>query len=260
MKTLPELQNHFFQAVVNNSDELTSEVRQQGEMTTNERIAIYAEGYQLRLIEALQDSYPALHTLMGDDDFESLCLEYIDNYPSKHFSIRYFGLHLAEFLCENQDYKNSELLQEMARFEWALRGAFDSQDQLVLNLSDLSQIEPEQWSELRFYLHPSIRILNLNWNVPSLWKAIELEAEPQSPEQNPSTVNWIIWRPELETHFRSMTNEEAVGFDLIKQGKSFGELCESMAKVVKPEDAATQAASFLARWFEDGLFVYYRLK
>jgi len=33
-----------------------------------------------------------------------------------------------------------------------------------------------------------------------------------------------------------------------------------MAKVVKPEDAATQAASFLARWIEDGLFVYYRLK
>ena len=255
MKTLAELQSHFFHAVINNSDEMTKEVKQQGEMTANERVAIYVDGYRLRLIEALQDSYPALHTLMGDDDFESLCLEYIDHFPSQHFSIRYFGRHLAEFLCENQNYENSELLQEMAQFEWALRGAFDSQDQLVLNLSDLSQIAPEQWSELTFYLHPSIQILHLNWNVLSLWKAIEQEADPQSPEQTPTPVNWIIWRPELETHFRSMTNEEAEGFDLMKQGKSFGELCESMTRVHKPEDAATQAATFLARWIEDGLFV-----
>jgi len=255
MKTLPELQNHFFRTVVNNSDELTAEVEQQGEMTANERIAIYVDGYRLRLIEALQDSYPALHTLMGDDDFESLCLEYIDHYPSKHFSIRYFGSYLADFLCQNQDYANSELLQEMAQFEWALRGSFDSKDQLVLNLGDLSQIAPEQWSDLTFCLHPSLRILKLNWNVPSLWKAIEQEADPQSPQKTQSSITWIIWRPKLETHFRSMSIEEAEGFDLIKQGKSFGELCESMAKVVKPEDAATQAATFLARWIEDGLFV-----
>jgi len=255
MKTLPELQNHFFRSVLNNSDELIAEVKQQGEMTAIERVAIYVDGYRLRLIEALQDSYPALHTLMGDDDFESLCLEYMDHFPSKHFSIRYFGSHLAKFLHENEDYSNSELLQEMTEFEWALRGSFDSKDQKTLNLNDLSQIAPEQWSELTFNLHPSLRILNLSWNAPSLWQAIEQEADPQSPEKNQLPVSWIIWRPELETHFRSMASAEAMGFDLIKKGKSFGELCEFMTGLVKPEEAAQKAASFLARWIEDGLFV-----
>ena len=255
MKTLAEIQSKFFNTVINNSDELLDEVKQQGEMTAEERVAIYVDGYRLRLIEALQDSYSALHTLMGDDDFERLCLVYIDQYPSQHFSIRYFGNQLAKYLHKNEAFDNSDLLQEMAQFEWALRGAFDAKDQAALKLDDLSQLAPEDWPELTFQLHPSLRILNLSWNVQALWKAIEQDADPQAPEQTENSVTWLIWRPELETFFRSMEKEEALGFDLIRQGKTFGQLCEFMsAYVVEPENAAQQAAAFLARWIEEGVF------
>lgn len=254
MKTLTEVQHDFFNAVIHNSDEFTPEVKQQGEMSAEDRVSIYVDGYRLRLIEALQDSFSALHTLMGDDDFERLCLQYIDQYPSQHFSIRYFGNQLAEYLSNNEEFESSDLLQEMASFEWALRGAFDAKDREPLKLDDLSQLAPDDWPELTFQLHPSLHSLHLCWNVQALWKAIEQEDEPQAPQQTESPVVWLVWRPELETFFRSMSEEEAAGFNLIKKGKTFGELCGLMASFVGPEEAAQQAATFLARWIEEGVF------
>ena len=257
MKELTELQSLFFNSIIGNSHEFSPEVKLQGEMTPEERVNIYIDGYRLRLIEALQDAYPAMHTLMGDDDFEQLCLDYINHFPSKHFSIRYFGHQLSDFLTDNHQYGNAALLSEMAVFEWRLRDAFDAKDQIPLSLTDLSQLTPDQWSTLTFKLHPSLCLIDLTWNVPALWQAIEQDAAAHLPQQSQSPVSWLIWRPELETHFRSILKGEANGFKAIQAGKNFSELCELIDEAAsntgEPELAAQEAASYLARWIDEGL-------
>lgn len=254
MKSLPELQSHFFHSIIDNSNEFTPEVLEQGELSAQDRVAIYIDGYRLRLIEALQDSYPALHTLMGDDDFEHLCLTFIDQFPSTHFSIRYFGHQLASFLKVDGENDNAALLSEMATFEWCLRGSFDAKDESPLSLVDLADLSADLWPDLSFKLHPSLNVIDLHWNIPMLWKAIEQDAEPQPPQQNEEFVSWIIWRPVLETQFRSMTEVESMAFKLIQSGECFSQLCEALAEI-DPEEPAQQAASFLATWIEEGLLV-----
>ncbi|MCU7801343.1 MAG: DNA-binding domain-containing protein [gamma proteobacterium symbiont of Lucinoma myriamae] len=41
------------------------------------RLDIYANAYKFRLIEALEDTFPALHTLLGDEDFFQLGMDYL---------------------------------------------------------------------------------------------------------------------------------------------------------------------------------------
>ncbi|MCK5647721.1 MAG: putative DNA-binding domain-containing protein, partial [Gammaproteobacteria bacterium] len=114
------------------------------------RLDIYANAYKFRLIEALQDTFPALHTLLGDEDFFNLGVAYLTDKPSKHFSLRYFGHQMSSFLKAAPGYKEQPVLSEMAQFEWLLREAFDAADSDTVNMDALQQIAPQSWPELRF--------------------------------------------------------------------------------------------------------------
>ena len=83
------------------------------------RLALYGDSYVLRLIEAMGVDYPGVHALLGDENFDSMCRAYIDQYPSTHPSIRWFGRSLTSFLKATPPYCEHEVLLEMAEFEWA---------------------------------------------------------------------------------------------------------------------------------------------
>ena len=75
---LAELQAQFLEDVLREStlphiDLIDTDEKLSLSLSPEERIEIYSEGYVLRLIEALMDTYPAVHTLLGDDDFDELC-------------------------------------------------------------------------------------------------------------------------------------------------------------------------------------------
>src|SRR3990172_2043719 len=57
------------------------------------RLDVYAEAYRLRLQEALSTDFEALHGLLGDTQFEQLCLKYIASLPAEHWSTMCLELH-----------------------------------------------------------------------------------------------------------------------------------------------------------------------
>ncbi len=253
MTALATTQRQFMNWLLSHQDDLAALIDKNGKLARHEKMTIYAEAYQLRLIEALQDSFPALHTLLGDDRFDGLARDYILQYPSQHFSIRYFGRRLAEFLHGNDRDPQSDLLSEMAGFEWALRHAFDAADEKSVNPDILQQIQPTQWPVLRFRLQPSLQLLDLQWNVPVLWQAIEDGADAIAPEQHEFPIRWVIWRHELITHYRSLEVDEAWTLEAAIEGNTFGGICEGICEWLEPEHAAPRAAGFLARWIEEGM-------
>jgi hypothetical protein len=138
-----------------------------------ERLAIYANAYRLRLLEALGTDYPGLHTLLGDDEFDAMGRAYIAAHPSSYFSLRWFGEHMGEFLRTTEPYSKYPVFAEMAAFEWAKSDAFDATDSAVVCINDMAAIPPDAWPGLRFVPHASLRRLDLRWNVPTVWKAID---------------------------------------------------------------------------------------
>src|SRR5690348_2123522 len=81
------------------------------------RLGIYRNAYCLRLTEALATTYPALSALLGEEQFHALARRYIDLYPSRHYSIRYFGHRLASLLATEPAYYSTPVLADLARWE-----------------------------------------------------------------------------------------------------------------------------------------------
>jgi hypothetical protein len=254
---LAELQGVFQRYLLEgDAAPIAAEVTGTESVPVHTRLAIYGDGYELRLIEALQHSWPALAHLAGDEDFEALARDYIRTHPSVFRSVRYYGDQLPGFLASQRPYADNPLLSEMARWEWALAAVFDARDAVPISVDALTQIEPEDWAELRFGWNPAIEVVALQWNTARIWKAVTEDTPVPEPQPLARAGGWLLWRSELQIYFRQLGADEEVALAAARAGQSFGELCEALCLQLGDESAApAQAAGFLRGWIESGLIV-----
>jgi hypothetical protein len=251
--TLRRLQEDFQGYLLTLDERMHPHVLGSAQVGVEERLAIYANAYRLRLLEALATDYPGLHALLGDDDFDAMGRAYIAAHPSPYFSLRWFGDRMSDFLSITAPYSKYPVFAEMAAFEWAKSDAFDAADGEVAGIHDMAAIPPDAWPGLRFVPHPSLRRLDLRWNVPTIWKEIEAEQEPQAPEEGDYPIAWLVWRQNLVTYFRSLNVDEAWALDALQRGEPFATLCEGLTEWIDAQHVAGHAAGLLKRWLEDGL-------
>jgi hypothetical protein len=223
------------------------------QVSAEERLAIYADAYRLRLLEALDTDYPGLHAMLGDDDFDSMGRAYIAAHPSPYFSLRWFGNRLSEFLRTTEPYSQYPVFAEMAAFEWAKSDAFDAADSEIASIADMAAVPPDAWPGLTFVPHPSLRRLDLRWNVPTVWKAIDAGQEPPTLEENDYPIAWLVWRQDLLTYFRSLNVDEAWALDALQRGETFASICQGLTEWIDAQNVAVHAAGLLKQWLSNGL-------
>jgi len=219
------------------------------------RLGIYANGYRVRLIEALDNTYPLLHRLLGDDDFMALGEAFVAARPSVHRSIRWYGRELAEYLSRTPPHAHQPILSELAQLEWTLAEVFDAADAQPTSRAAFAVINPSAWSGLRFEFHPSLRRLQFHWNAPAAWQALNREETPPHPQCAEQAMPWLLWRQGLQNYFRSMTADEAVALDCALRGHNFGEICEALAEWLPEEEIPLRAAGLLGTWADSGIIV-----
>lgn len=224
------------------------------------RLEIYYDAYRLRLLEILENDFPKLQTLLGDEAFDILGRLYITTYPSKHFSARYFGQQLAQFLREANIYVNKSYLAEMAEFEWSLGNTLDAENATIVTIADLKLIPADQWGELTLHFHPSLQICMFEWDIPQCWKAIENNESPRLPQKQNEPVTWILWRQALQSQFRSLTKPQALMLKLFQEGQCFGNICESLSQTIEPEAIPAIALGFIQQCLNDGFVSQLSLK
>jgi len=176
-------------------------------------------------------------------------------YDSPFFSIRYYGDALAQFLATHEDYVAAPVLAELARWEWAMTGVFDAADAAALGHEALARIPAQRWAQLRFSWHPSVQRLALAWNAPQLWQALSDDVERPAAALAAAPVQWLLWRQQLTSRYRSLPRTEASALDAARSGWAFGELCELLCEEVGAPQAPAQAATLLRGWVDAGLIV-----
>lgn len=253
MMQLTELQRAFQRRVLRGDKDIEQEVARTGGIPAATRLGIYSMAYRLRLLEALQKEYTALHAALGDEDFEQLCLGFIEAFPSKHPNLRWFGAELCDYLRATPPYVATPVLAELARFEWALGLAFDAADDSCLAVHELAAIPGDAWPSMSFQAHASVRRLDLYSNAPLIWKAVDGATDPPPPTFAAMPSGWVVWRQDLQTFFRSLEADEAWALDAMMRGAAFGEICEGLCEWMDELHVAQHAAGLLRGWLESGM-------
>jgi hypothetical protein len=262
MSRLVEIQQQFMQYLL--SDEgndaheqiksvMQANVSNQAGISSDIRLAIYANAYRIRLKETIETDHEMLGLYLGDDLFDKMASDYTRTYPSSEKSLRQFCDALPEFLQQDEFFKQHPIIADLALFERRLLNVFDAADSHRANVSELQALAPEHWPSCCLRFHPSVQIFTCNSNAVEAWQALKIDKAPPAPNYL-SPRAWLLWRGESRlTEFTSLSEEQyALLFGFI-QGNNFASQCEEMLNWHDEQSAPPMVLQTLNLWFQQGL-------
>lgn len=245
--TLAETQALFQKAVLDSDDEILASLCDNSKTTRTTLFGVYRNAYRGRLVDILAQDYEYLAAYLGSERFAELANAYISAHPSRAQNARWFGAKLPVFLRTLQTHDGNPEYADLAALEKALADAFDAADSASVTLPELTRYPFDDWSRLVFQAHPSARLLPVETDAMTLWKALQTETD-LPPLTARLAANLIVWRKGATPMVRSMPDEEAMMWIEAGRGLQFGELCELLATYDDPDNAAARAAGYLQGW------------
>ncbi len=222
-------------------------------LSAEERVDIYANMYFYRILEVLQEDFPAILAMLGGDRFHNLITGYLIEYPPAHFSLSQAGAHLADFVGSHPLRGEFPFLADLARMERALIDVFHAADAAPMDAQQMRAIAPQEWPALVLALHPANLILALQWKVAPILQAVE--RDEQLPEPERADLSMLVWRNRNHVYYRAIDAAERDQLAALSRGITFAEMCEMIAAAVDEGDPAIAINERLERWLRDSLLV-----
>lgn len=250
MTCLAVLQSDFQSHLLGQPSDVARQIVVRG-ISVEQRLHIYCNAYQVRLLENLKDAFEKTWAYLGDAEFEAAASAFINEHPPLQRNLRWYGEDFPEWLA-SRHVSESEIA-ELALIDWQLRHAFDGPDASPLAVEDIACLMPEDWERVGFGFVPTLAMSSLRTNSIVIWRAIDEEKTPPASVQLPESQWLITWRKGWQPHFRTIHPIERFAMSLLIQGDSFAAVCQVLEARWPERGAAKLAAQYLAAWLSDGL-------
>lgn len=220
------------------------------------RFAVYRNNVASSLIEALEAAYPAIRRLVGREYFRAVAGLYALQHPPRSPVMLEYGGGFADFLAHFKPLSEHPYLADVARIERAWLEAYHAADAGPLEPAALGGISAHRAADLRFTLHPSVRLVRSAFAALSIWRANLQDENPSPIDPAAPAEDVLIARPDAEVEVRLMP----AGGALFLHGLVLGEsLAEAAAAATAACDSFDLTAS-LAALLESGLITGARLR
>jgi hypothetical protein len=141
------------------TDVAASFIAPNSRLTPFERLEIYNQQYWFRVKDALAEDFLALRKILGSVAFERLSIAYLQDHPSRSFSLRNLGSKLVDWLIAHPEAagRRHRLAIDVARIEWAFVEAFDNAEREPLTAEQIATLDGDS----RLALQPHLRLIAL---------------------------------------------------------------------------------------------------
>ena len=226
-------------------------VREDERLSAVERLDIYADMYFYRIRDCLKEDFAAVCAVVGEAAFHNLITDYLLVHPSSHFSLRYVGELLPDFVRPHAFGAQWPYLADLAMLEWTILEAFDAPDAPPLDAAALGAVPQARWPDLRFTLTPSLRLLDVGWPVHEIWRQTQAGETPAEP--HPAATCLRVWRQGWRVFHRQTDAVEVAALRAVQQEAAFADVCEGIAAFDSDAHSAERAVALLGQWLTDGL-------
>lgn len=239
--SLNAIQETLFQSIAGEralSD--SSALIHDGALSAEDRLGIYGEMYWLRMRDTLRTDFPHLCHVLGDDDFDVLVARHLKCRPSTHYSLGRLGTAFSDTIREAQ-LDELPWAADLAALEWARAESFVALDAPVLEMKALQQLNADSFVQARLTANASVRLLQPNFDVLPLWRALEND-EPWRNVEVPLTRDaLVIWRKNFTVFHTPVSAAEGLALARTQAGAELGSVCEAL-------DDATTAFRAISSW------------
>jgi hypothetical protein len=210
-------------------------IRNQGELTAEQRLGIYRGSVHGILTQALSATYPVCQALVGESFFSKMCSVFIDQSPPSSPYFHEYGDAFADFIQTFPPAQSLPYLSDMAHLEWARHCAWQRSNQTNSDFSLLANLSPEAQLQCQFQLPQSAQLLSSSYAVDALWQAHQTtEAVDFSQLAINEPCDCIIWRAARTIQQQPLNETQAQFLQAIKQQHTLAELATQFAEQLPP--------------------------
>jgi hypothetical protein len=179
-------------------------------LTAAERVGVYHDMYLARMREALESDFPALARLLGPEAWERLVAAYVQDHPSRSYTLNVLGRDLPAFVRAAR-VPRPAFCHDLARLEWAVAEVFDAAETPPLTEAAIASVAPGEWERARLAPVAALRLVVLDHDVGA-----HLEA-PRKGRRRPSPIRrrrtrLVVYRRNYAVYRRE---QDAAAFALL---------------------------------------------
>jgi hypothetical protein len=228
-------------------------------LTALERLAIYGYAYYARLLECLREEFPVLKHALGEELFDGFAAEYLEQYPSRSYTLFHLGLSFPRFLAETRPDGDGEggstadwpdFLIDLAKLELTFNEVFDGpgvEGEEMLDAGRLRAIEPERLLQARLVGVPCLRLLALRYPVHKYVTAVRRHQDPEMPE--PAETYLAVTRRRYVVRHFELSRPAHQLLHALLAGESVGQAISRAVEGAGPDPGSLE--NNLRTWFHD---------
>lgn len=219
----------------------------------SQNVGIYRRTFINSLLTTLQNIYPLIERLVGNDFFHIAAKEYINQYPSRSSNLNDYGRYFSDFLAHYPPVKSLIYLSEIAEFEWICHNLQFASDCTPLDVSLLARLMSEEKDHLHFILHPASQVAKFHYPILHIIELCKAE-QPEAIDLHQEGINLLIIRRELDVILSPLNLADFTFLNALQEGASFIQALEATLIV----DAEFKLDEKLTQWISDKTIVDFK--
>lgn len=229
------------------ADGLGDVILPSGTLTSAERVEIYHGMYLLRMHDALRDDYEALQHFLGDGAFFDLVRDYVQAYPSRHFSLNRLGDYMPEFIQEGAQIPRRAFCHDLARLELAITQLFDAPHSPSLESEAIAAVPEAAWPQAVLKPVEAFRLLEFRYPVSAYLQTVQDDNHDHPPARAKRT--WaVVFRSGYGMRRLDLTKS---AHDLLVDLAAGTSLGDAIGKAARRRGRAAASEEQLFGWFRD---------
>lgn len=239
-------------------------IRRSARQTPLERISIYAGAYYARLLECLGGCFPILKRALGEETFDSFAFEYLQQYPSRSYTLDRLGEHFCRFLEETRPNAEEggwpDFLIDLATLEWTIGRVFDgagSEERDLLTPEVLEKFPADRFAEAKLSIVQGFELLAFRYPVSAYFTAVRRAAEDEDvPIPGPGAEHVAVFRRNFVVRRYPLAEPQYELLHKLQAGAAVGDAIAAAAARMDEDDDSMAATlqSWFRFWSREGFF------
>jgi hypothetical protein len=165
-------------------------IRSSTKLSASQRLDLYRRSHRERLLEAMRAFYPALAHMLGRELFDDLAWEYLQERPSRSYTLQRLGEGLPDYLETNRPDADGpretwpDLMIDLARLERAFAEVYDApglEGEATPSSADLPAAPDASWLAATVEPAPCLRLLRSSFAAGPYLAAVRRGEQPAIP-------------------------------------------------------------------------------
>jgi Putative DNA-binding domain len=190
------------------------------------RFAVYRNNVVAGLVKAIQNRFPAVAKIVGEEFFIAMARLFVTEHPPRSPLLATYGDEFAGFITGFEPARELPYLADVARIEAARTRSYHAADTTPIDAGRFATLDPGTVAGIRIDLHPSLEIVRSPHPIVTIW-AMNSGERALEPIERWRGEDALVARPYLEVEVRVLPPGGAAFLFALAANSTLGEAAEA---------------------------------